>query len=300
MKKSIITQLSLMVARRDFRLVFTCVLALTLYSFVVNLIGYSLANTNLMDSGVANLLEFRGSDYSSLYSWHFLYAGNTNSKIWPLFSVLYPFIVVFPFGFSYMQDRNVRLLNHYILKSGKKNYFRSKLIAAFIGGFLIIAIPFAINLLLNYATFPHTYHSPLQYEQLLTGDRVDRDTVFGAKPFAGLFTQSLFLYNMLYLLFFSLFTGLLSAFSMALSFLIRRRKILLFVPLFVLFQLGFYLNSVIFNLENVRYFNTDILSYFATDSFYGQSVVFISILLGMVVLFIVSSYRYAVHREDIS
>jgi hypothetical protein len=289
-----------MVARRDFRLVFTCVLALTLYDFAVNLIGYSLADANLLGSRLANLMRVSSGDYSSLYSWHYLYAGNANANIGPLFSVLYPFIVVFPFGFSYMQDRNVRLLNHYILKSGKKNYFRSKLIAAFIGGFLIIAIPFAVNLILSYATFPHTYNSPLQYAQSLTGDRVDRDTVFGAKPFAILFVQSLPLYNMLYLLFFSLFTGLLSAFSMALSFLIRRRKILLLVPLFVLFQLGANLSGVIYDNDNMRFFNTDILDYFGTDAFYGQSVVFISVLLGMFVLFIAGSYRYAVRREDIS
>jgi hypothetical protein len=281
MKNSIRTQLSIMVARRDFQIVFTFVLALTLYSYV------------------GNLLEYRNTDYSSVYSWHFLYAGNTMANTWSVFSVLYPFLAVFPFGFSYMQDRKVRLLNNYILKSGKKNYFRSKLIVAFVGGFAIIAIPFVINLILCYATFPHTYFSPLQYEQTLTGDQVDRDTVFAAKPFAELFVQSLPLYNLLYLLFFSLFTGLLSAFSMALSFVIRRFKILLFVPLFVLFQLGSYMSGVIGNIEHMRFFNTDILDYFGTDAFYGQSLLFLFSLTGAIILFIVLSYAQAVRREEI-
>jgi hypothetical protein len=281
MKNSIRTQFSIMVARRDFRIVFACVLAMTLYSYLVNLINY------------------RSFDYGDIYSWHYLYAGNTSSNIWNLFSVLYPFIVVFPFGFSYMQDRKVRLLNNYTLKSGKENYFCSKIIVAFIGGFLIIAIPFMINLALTYFTFPHNYSSPFQYAQMLTGERVDRDTVFAAKPFAELFVQSLPLYNLLYLLFFSVFTGIISAFAMALSFFIRTRKILLFVPLFVIFQLGYHLRGVISNNEDITFLNTNIFDYFGTDAFYGQSVTYILSLTGAFLLFIAASYLYAVRREDI-
>jgi hypothetical protein len=248
-----------------------------------------------------NLVKYHDTDFETIYSWHRLYSGNALSNIWPVFSNIYPFIVVFPFGFSFIQDRDARVLAWHIRRSGQRRYFRSKLIVAFIGGFIVIAIPFLINMLLCYATFPHNYNSDLQYYSWLTGENVFRDTVFAHKPFPSLFAYSLFLYNIVFLTIFSCFSGLLSMFTMGCSFFIRRYKIMLLIPLFVIFQAGSYLSGVIYDYNNqsIRYFNTNLLDYISTDAFYGQSVPFIASFLSAICLFIVIAYRYATRKEYI-
>jgi hypothetical protein len=280
MKKALITQLHIMVLRKDFLIAISAVLGLTLYNYLANVF-------NIINTGT-----------SEMYSWHYLYAGNTNSNIWSIFTVVYPFIVVIPFGFSYMQDKKSCLLAQYINRAGKKYYY-AKLMASFVGSFLIIAVPFAINLMMCYFTFPHDYNAPILYDQMLTGDNVFRETVFAAKPFADLFTHNLLLYNLLYLALLSLLSGLLGMFAMVFSFLVHRLRILIFIPLFAIFQIGIHASGSIYDMESVSYFNTNILDYVGTDAFYGQSIVLIGSFVFAILLFIAISFLIAVRREDV-
>jgi hypothetical protein len=279
MRKILASQLHIMVMRRDFLIALSVVLGFTLYSYLANVFGS-------VDQG-----------FSEAYSWHFLYAGNANSNIWPVFSILFPFIVAVPFGFSYIQDRESGLLIQYIHRAGD-NYYHAKLLASFIGSFAVVAIPFAVNLILCYSTFPHDYNAPVLYDQMLTGDRVSRATVFAAKPFAGLFMHSLLLYNLLYLAFLSLLSGLVGMFATAFSFLVHRRRLQIFIPLFIIFQAGIFIDGAVYDAESLRYFNTNILDYVGTDAFYGQSVVFAcGFALAMTAFTLIACNR-AIRRED--
>jgi MFS family permease len=272
-------QLSIMFMSRSFQFVFSFVLAIALISYLMN------------------ALSLIGANYSLSYSWHYQYAGNTNSNVWNMMSILYPFIIVFPFGFSFIQDMRTGLFDYYVARAGRKKYFMSKMVVSFVGGALLILIPFLVNLLLCYMTFPHTYYSPLGYAQQISGEYVVRETVFAAKPFASLFVNSLLLYNLLYLAMFSLFSGLVAAMAMAFSFFIRRRRILLFIPLLIIFIPEPYISSIIYNMEAIPYINPVLLDYFGTDAFYGQSLPFIAGFILCGCAFIALSYKRAARLE---
>ena len=281
MRKLLISQFHIMVSRTDFLIALSVTLGLNLFSYLHNL--FSWAETGLGDA----------------YTWHFLYAGNTSSRIWLVFSVLFAFIVALPFGFSYRQDKKTGLLALHIHRAGvRQRYYDAKLLISFLGSFLVVAVPFGINLILCYLTFPHNYYSPILYFQELTGEQVVRDTVFGAKPFADLFVNNLLLYNLLFLAFLSIFSGLMGVFSTALSFLIRKR-ILIFVPLLVILLAGTYFTGVIYNMENLTFFNVSLLDYVGTDAFYGQSLIFIGSFLLAVLGFILLARFRVVRREDL-
>jgi hypothetical protein len=134
---------------------------------------------------------------------------------------------------------------------------------------------------------------------MLSGENVFRETVFAAKPFAGLFVKNLLLYNLLYVVLLSLLSGLMGMFVIAFSFLVYRVRILIFVPLFVIFQAGTYLSGLIYNENALAYFNTNILDYVGTDAFYGQSGFFIGSFLLTIAVFIIIAYNRAMQREDI-
>lgn len=74
-------------------------------------------------------------------------------------------------------------------RMGSNYYYASKLITAFIGGALIILIPFAINLLLLTITFPHNdntyfgFFQDINYNSRLLGTSVVVSSVSEGLPF---------------------------------------------------------------------------------------------------------------------
>jgi hypothetical protein len=89
----------------------------------------------------------------------------------------------------------------------------------------------------------------------------------------------------------------MGALTFTISFFIKRYKILLFVPVFIIFMFGYYMNGPLYSNERIRFFNTNILDYFGTDAFFGQSLVLITSFIVAVVAFIFAAYKYAVRKE---
>lgn len=82
--------------------------------------GFSLVMFYSLISYVSNLLIYRGNDKLYFYSSNFLYAGNAYSSFWGIFESVFPFLVVFPFAFSYLDDLNAKI-TPYILGRINKN-----------------------------------------------------------------------------------------------------------------------------------------------------------------------------------
>jgi len=86
---------------------------------------------------------------------------------------MFPFVVILPFSFSYFEDKETQTYNFYVSRMGKKNYILSKAIVSFCGSFLIIFIPFLLNMLLNHITYLETkihiavYDFPIYIAQVL-------------------------------------------------------------------------------------------------------------------------------------
>lgn len=185
------------------------------------------------------LVDCRGMDASIMKDANQYVCYSQMNRMWNFFSIVYPFLVVLPFSTSYVDDYKNKLFVIYFSKSSRQTYYISKLLAAFIGTALVIAVPCALNLILCNLFLPHNYNTWLGEYQLgnfcrqILGTNHLYDTAYQGIPFPGLFLRSPLLYNIIYLIIFSAFSGLLGAFVLSLSFWLKERKILLFMPLFI-------------------------------------------------------------------
>jgi len=253
------------------------------------------------------LTEFSGVDISIIKDANQAVCYSQLNRLWFFFSIIYPFLIVLPFSTSYIDDYRNQLLPVYISRSSRKDYYVSKLIAAFVGTAVIIAVPFLLNLILCNVFLPHNYNTWFAEYQMgdyyrgLLGTNLLYHTAYHELPFLKVYLFSPLFYNIMYLLFFSLFSGLLGSFVLSLSFWARKSKIMLFVPTFIIIQLmqvyDAWTRSGAID-SGKTYTNTNILEYVIPSLIKGRSPLFILAIIGLFTAILVCSTAYAV-REDI-
>lgn len=189
------------------------------------------------------LVKYWGMDVSMMKDANQSVCYSQMNGLWGMFSFLYPFLVVLPFATSYIDDYKNKLLVVYFSKASRRVYFLSKILAVFIGTALVIAIPCALNLILCNLFLPHNYNTWMgeyqseSFYQAVTGTNHLYETAYRGILLPDLFLRSPLLYNIVYLLIFSSFSGLLGAFVLSLSFWLRKRKTILFLPLFFIISI---------------------------------------------------------------
>lgn len=252
------------------------------------------------------LARFAGKDLSLVKDANQVVCFSAANHLWSLFCIFYPFLVVLPFSTSYIDDYKNQLLPVYFSRASKKDYYIAKLVAAFVGPALIIAVSFLVNLLLCNCFFPHNgntwmgeYQMPNYYRRLLGTGTVYR-TLYPSVPFLEVYLFSPFLYNLIYILLFSLFSGLLGSFVMSLSFRIRKNKIILFAPIFIMTQLLQILDarSLSKAIESGGvYRNVNIFEYFSPLSSSGIVPFFIPAVSAALAAAILCFTMYAVNQD---
>lgn len=225
------------------------------------------------------LSDCRGTDIAVIKDANQMVCFSQVNRLWLFFYYIYPFLAVMPSATSYIDDFENGLLPVYLSRTSRKNYYVSKVASCFIGTALVIFIPFFINLLFCNLFFPHNYNTwygeyqmDNYYRQLLGTNLLYR-TDYTETPLLRLLLFCPFLYNFLFLVFFSAFTGLLGALIMSLSFMFGRKRILLFIPLFLLFRTTDTLDTYVFNTAlsgNAVYRNYKIIDYITPTLFHGQ------------------------------
>lgn len=254
------------------------------------------------------LVKYWGTDVSIMKDANQSVCYSQMNGLWGIFSILYPFLVVLPFSTSYIDDYKNKLLVIYFSKSSRRVYYLSKILTAFIGTALVIAIPCALNLILCNIFLPHNYNTWLGEYQLenfyrtVMGTNHLYETAYQGIPLVRLFLRSPLLYNFIYLLIFSLFSGLLGAFVLSLSFWLRKRKIVLFLPLFIIIHVLDTINIkwlyMAINGEK-SYVDTALLDYVVPSfSGGGMSPVFLGTVIIILFGFIMISVVH-VTREDL-
>ena len=149
------------------------------------------------------LTEFSGIDISKIKDANQLVCFSQSNRLWFFFSLLYPFLLVLPFSTSYIDDYKNQLLPVYISGTSRTIYYVSKLVASFFGTFLIIAVPFFINLILCNVFLPHNQNTWLgeyqmgNYFRQLLGTNILYQTSYTKMPFLKIFLYSPFLYYFL-------------------------------------------------------------------------------------------------------
>lgn len=135
------------------------------------------------------LTEFSGIDISKIKDANQLVCFSQSNRLWFFFSLLYPFLLVLPFSTSYIDDYKNQLLPVYISRTSRTIYYVSKLVASFFGTFLIIAVPFFINLILCNVFLPHNQNTWLgeyqmgNYFRQLLGTNILYQTSYTKMPF---------------------------------------------------------------------------------------------------------------------
>ncbi len=218
--RSVKTQFALMVNKRNFWFGMFLFLSYCIISYLYSLYIYS------------------GYDVASIRNAASLFIGNENTPFYSYFKSLYPFAIILPFSFSHFDDTSLEVNLYYYSRIGKKNFVLSKAIVSFLGSFLIVFIPFIINILLNSFTYVengNTFNGVL-FSREFCGTMVNDAEINASTMFLfPLYIKNQTLYNLLYSFLMSLFSGVLGFFAFACSLKIKKLKVLVFVPVYALF-----------------------------------------------------------------
>lgn len=241
---------------------------------------------------ILNLYNSMGHDKSSIYSSANYFAGNYNSPILTLFVLSFSIVIVLPFSFSYYDDAALQNLQLLQTRIGKKNYFISSAITSFIGSFQIIFIPFILNIILNFISFP-------QNDVTIFGVNGSHSfwlNLYGKEGVTNLLFANLFLYNQdLYNIFITLilssFAGILGVFAYAISLHIPKYKLLIFLPTYLLFFVTDHLSWIGFRF--------DLLDFVLVTNGNRQNFCFLLLLIAIITI-TVSAIRKKINMESLS
>lgn len=234
---------------------------------------------------------FIGEDVSNMYSAATLYAGRYGVRYYGYFIRIYPLFIVFPSAFLFLTDRNSGICPLFQTRTGVAQYYWAKVAAGFIGGFFVIFIPFLIGLLLNIITFP--LHSPAIIENWGTFTEEYNEFVRDYL-FASLYVKHPYGYMVLLLFWFSAFSGILSSFLIAISFSIKKYKVFLLLPVYLIITA-----SII--LTNQFPFHTYLMFYvFACDLNTKSALYFLLLLTAFVMSTIHLTFRQIRKYDQLS
>lgn len=237
-----------------------------------------------------------------MVSHEFLYWGNYYTRGFSIFSTIYPFLLVVPFATSVLDDVSKRTCTGIFLRGDRKSYVIGKYIAVFAGNFLIIFIPFLLNLLLCFGIYGSNARTPFgerrlgNLDNMLYGTRKAYHTLSNKLLFADIFDKNPFLFYFLYLLLLAFLTGMLGVFVMSVSMWMRRYKIFLFLPVYILMRIGSTYTSMSLNRAlanpNRTFVNLNLTDYAAP---FGLGGCYYPILIGFMALIAVFAVVSGIH-----
>ncbi len=272
-------QIRLMMNNRGFQLV-----------YFINM-GY------VMLTYIYYVMRYWGNDLSTIPSPSAVFALQTSSRFFDIYINIVPFLAAMPFAMSFVDDHKNKLLPILQVRSGVKVYYVSKGIACFAGGFFCSFFPMVLSILLNNITFPNSGITfigdfyDMNFDARITGANILIDTRWGGIWFPRLFINDPEIYNFLFSVLFSVSMGIFSTFIYVLSFTIKRQKLLLLLPLFLIISC---LNIVDqFSLGHAPYLCFKVLLYITVNTMYGKNPMYIYIFF----LAILSFIFLGMHRQ---
>lgn len=196
-----------------------------------------------------NVLDFRGMDVSQMYhpmklltlSYNRIYY---NADVTLILTMLYPFFVVLPAGFSYMKEQQTKEEIYVMTRLGKKRYWTCKLCAAFLTTAIVFSTPFLLEIVINYLSFPIKAQGDFSHLSIYSKEYEKMVNAYAGSTF---YRISPVLYAVFETLLFGVYSGILSMVTLAVSFVASvKYRVLLLLPTVVLLNMSSYFN-VIFN-----------------------------------------------------
>ncbi len=192
---------------------------------------------------VSNCRDFQGKDILELahttkigvLSWNRV---NYRADMSMMFVQLYPLLVVCPAGFVLAKERGTQEHVLMITRMGSGTYYFSKLLSAFVVTAVVFTVPFLVEMVLYIIAFTTKPVGDLSNWSVYDPNYVDMVRNY---MFSDLFIRAPYLYAVVKVLLFGIFSGLMGAFGVAVSALYRVKfRITIFLPTFLLLNLGVY------------------------------------------------------------
>lgn len=228
------SQISFLLRQKEAILTFCVLMLLVLANFVDNCQEYqgfdvmALAHTTKM-----GLLSWNRAGYKADLSMVFLQ--------------LYPLLVVCPAGFVLAKERGTQEHVLMITHMGSGTYYFNKLLSAFVVTAVVFAIPFLTEIVLHVIAFSTRPMGDLSNWSYYSEEYIELVRNY---MFSDLFVRSPYLYAVVKVLLFGLFSGLMGAFGVAVSALYRvKYRITVFLPTFLLLNLSVYAEVIFGEME---------------------------------------------------
>lgn len=192
--------------------------------------------------------EQRGYDVSELYHPAVLSGINSYCDYAGIFHLLFPFLAVMPGGFLLFNDKSTKTNLYLLSRKGRRQYYFSKTVAAFLAAFLAFTLPFLMELLLNLLIFPQNGGRMMSGWPMYS--EVTMSEIGSYAMFGSLFARSVYLYYLCALLLLGVFAGCASVFVLGISTFRLGYKVLLFLPMFLL---NYILNNINSFIPSIRF-----------------------------------------------
>lgn len=228
--RNLTVQLKLMFRRKQFIITMTAMVLFSVAAFIMNCLSEFSRST--IDVRAAKYM-YLGSDFGG--------------PLFFVFSILFPLIAVLPFADSFYEDRKRNTTDFCLSRMSNNSYYFSKFIAVFISGFLIVAVPLLINMILNFIAFP--LDSSINGTNMSNINSHLFDTVIKTGIFQDLFAKNMDLYNLLFLFLCAVACGLIAVVVFQLSFFFTSSQIFLNCSFFIIYFIFYLVLNVFMGSE---------------------------------------------------
>ncbi len=233
-----------------------------------------------------------------------VFVGNDMGMAWKYIQLIMPFLVIFPYSMSFYDDSMSGVNIYYLTRGDRKKYYFSQMLTCFIGGVIVIGIPFLVNILMNTIIFPaegNDYLTTLNryyvgWSSSVTGSNVVFKTVSKGIVLKKLYVDYPQIYNIAITILASIIAGVMSIATYTFSLIIRKSRIFIFLFSYIFFQLFAMIDSVLYDRwdEVNAYICTNITSYMSfTQGQIGK--VYIG-FLGVMILVVLLEIKIVMQR----
>lgn len=150
---------------------------------------------------------------------------NYGNGYYYLLMTILPILAALPYGTAFINDLRGGLINQFVLRTKKRNYFAAKLIVAFVSGGTVAVIPLLVNLLacMCYLPWGTPLYGSLQYP---VKDNMALMPLYYSNPLA---------YVLLYLLYTFVLYGLLNCICLVCVYAEDNRVAIILTPFILYF-----------------------------------------------------------------
>lgn len=250
----------------------------------------------VLSNFIENVMDFQGMEIVEMYHPMKLLLLSYNKVPYKadlviIFTQLFPLLVVGPAGFSLAIEQQSGEDAYIITRLGHLKYKLSKLLAAFFATAIVVSLPFFIEIILNCISFP------LEATGDLFNGPYNQEYIDGVKNYwmPEFYSHAPYLYTVVGTLFFAFVSGVLGAFTVAFSSIVKvKYRIFLFLPVFSLLNATVYfsiLEKISASSRPIIWSNYILLFYDHSRELVLMGVIFVLFILFSFVATIVSSRK---------